>query len=204
MVRSSKARSRMRAGVGSRKQSEGYESFDSISTERHDILAMERHLKITSLMNELVQLVEDEVLISSADKFLLKELQTRMQFSIAARVAPTDPPVPEVAPAKWLERKNRDETPLDFIRREYAPWLGKGLSKRDIRRLDRSLYLAFYAWKAEGGVIPPDFDLPTQKQVNDAELERRGFASGQLDLGVREAMRLYHVMKRRPRGPRRG
>jgi hypothetical protein len=187
MPRTSKIRSRRRAGV---------ERDDDIQT-------MERRLKITTLMNELVELVENEDSISSADKSTLKKLQTRIQFAITAGASATPAlSIPQLAPAKWLERKNKDETPLDFIRRGYAPWLGKGLSKPDIRRLDRSLYLAIYTWTRAGGVIPPDFDLPTRKQVNDAELKRRGFSSGQLDPDTREAMRLYHVMKGRDRRPR--
>jgi hypothetical protein len=68
MPRTSKIRSRRRAGV---------ERDDDIQT-------MERRLKITTLMNELVELVENEDSISSADKSTLKKLQTRIQFAITA------------------------------------------------------------------------------------------------------------------------
>ena len=83
----------------------------------------------------------------------------------------TPAPLPAEPPALWLKRSNRKEAPIDFISREYAPWLGKGLSRPHIRQLDKSLYLALYKWLSGGGKLPDDFELPTLSEVGDRKLQ---------------------------------
>jgi hypothetical protein len=55
--------------------------------------------------------------------------------------------LPTRAPALWLKRdRNEPENPAQFTRRVYGTWLGKGLTRRDLRVLDPELYRALSVW----------------------------------------------------------
>lgn len=56
------------------------------------------------------------------------------------------PPLPDKAPELWSEREGRSENPVAFIRRVYAPWLGRGLIRPHVKALDPALYNAFNVW----------------------------------------------------------
>lgn len=78
--------------------------------------------------------------------------------------------LPENAPALWNEHREAGDTPPTFIKRHYEPWLGKGLTRADIRRLDQKLYQALASWVQRHG--DPGLDLPTIKEINDRWVER--------------------------------
>lgn len=84
--------------------------------------------------------------------------------------------LPEKAPAIWKADKMADDSPPDFIKRHYGAWLredGTGLTRPDVKRLDRSLYIAIANWlQKDGNSFPPDCPLPTKSEVIDRELER--------------------------------
>ena len=63
------------------------------------------------------------------------------------------------------------EAPPDFIRRVYAPWVGNGLTKADLRKLDPGLYRALYNWVGRGNALPDDLPLPTRQEANDKLVE---------------------------------
>lgn len=92
------------------------------------------------------------------------------------------PPLPEKAPALWATDKQKGDTPVTFIQRHYAPWLGKGLSRPDIRQLDPQLYMALANW-LRGNPLPEGFDLPTKKQVTDSIAEKAGLTVRPTDDG---------------------
>lgn len=113
--------------------------------------------------------------------------------------------LPAEAPALWLQRADRSQTPPAFIREHYRPWLGKGLTQAHILRLDRSLYNALHKW-LRSNPMPPDLDLPTRKQWNDRALAAMGTPTAAQSLGralkeaspeVRERIRLYDLARRR-------
>lgn len=106
--------------------------------------------------------------------------------------------LPTQAPALWLERENRKETPPEFIKREYAPWLGRGLTQAHIRRLDKSLYMALHKW-LQSHDWPADLDLPTRKELNDRQLAAAGLPAdpAQADARSREQMRLNAMAQAR-------
>lgn len=160
---------------------------------------MERHLKLASLMSELVSTAEQEPAIDSILRGSLKELQLRLQFALSTGALSPQPSLPTVAPALFVERENKKENPVDFIRRVYGAWLPV-LSTDVLRRLDFSLYIAYYRFKSCGGQIPADFVIKSKKQKNDEELARRGFTTGNLDPEAREALRLLRLAKDRKRG----
>lgn len=79
------------------------------------------------------------------------------------------PPLPEKAPALWKDDKQHGDTPVTFIKRHYEPWLGKGLSRPDIKRLDPSLYTSIANW-LKRNTFPDDFALPTKSEAINANL----------------------------------
>ena len=74
--------------------------------------------------------------------------------------APDTPALPEKVSALWAEAKEPDDTPPAFIQRHYAPWLGNGLTRADVRRLDPQLYMALANWLRKND-LPEGFELPT-------------------------------------------
>jgi hypothetical protein len=57
-----------------------------------------------------------------------------------------DPCLPGEAPERWSERDGRKENPIAFIRRVYAPWLNRGLTRAHLLAIDRPLYTALAVW----------------------------------------------------------
>jgi hypothetical protein len=151
--------------------------------------------RIVSLLDEVAELMRRDPGIDRRALEYLIQLQSRIRlissFGSQSSVLPSRPPT------KWLDRADRKESPIDFIRREYSPWLGKGLSRPFIRKLDKSLYAALCNWISENGDLPEDIDLPTRKQLNDRRLEEVGYASGGASAEQREALRLYQAARRR-------
>ena len=137
----------------------------------------------------------------SAQIAFLTRLVSRLGF--AARIFPRSTGLPDQAPALWLERKDRGQSPPEFIRRHYAPWLGR-LTQADIRRLDRSLYMALHKW-LRTNAMPDDLDLPTRKEMNDRLLAAREEDAGRPPRPYptlpedREAQRLHEAARRRAR-----
>lgn len=174
-----------------RQQSRDITSYDSDS--------LDRRLRIFVLLNEVADLLLTKPEIDPGALEFLGQLQLRL--SVKSRAQDRDEPeeLPSEAPAKWLDRKNRKETPVEFILREYRPWIGR-ISRANIKILDGSLYSALYRYILKGGDLPTEFDVPTQKEVNTRLLERAGYLSGRISDEQREAVRLYHIAMRRPSG----
>jgi hypothetical protein len=81
---------------------------------------------------------------------------------------------PGVAPAIWRADKLSDDTPPDFIKRYYGPWLradATGLTRPDIRRLDISLYTALANWLKKND-LPADCPVPSKSEAVTAELSK--------------------------------
>ena len=73
------------------------------------------------------------------------------------------------APALWKNDKLAGDTPPEFIKRVYGKWLGKGLDRPTVRRLDPSLGQALDNWLQRND-MPPDLDLPTAKERSAREI----------------------------------
>lgn len=84
--------------------------------------------------------------IAEAMRRLKPELFAAFQEAKSAQAAPQGATqnLPTVAPALWEERTSgREVSPADFIREHYAPWLGNGLTRAHIGKLDEKLYTAY-------------------------------------------------------------
>ena len=127
------------------------------------------------------------------------EIVTELFPELLGTIAESSVTLPSMAPASWAKGKQPGDTPPEFIRRHYAPWLGKGLTRPDIKRLDPQLYVGLNNW-LRNNEMPADVDLPTLKEKNDRWVERvrEGSAPGPLDL--KGARRLVDVASRRQGG----
>lgn len=93
------------------------------------------------------------------------------------------PSLPKEAPALWDKDKQPGDTPPDFIKRHYAPWLGKGLARNNLGHLDPKLYTALTNWLRKNN-LPEDFDLPNKSESWSAD------PMGDTPPEVREARRI--------------
>lgn len=99
----------------------------------------------------------------------LERTEAEGRVSWVERVGePERQPLPEKAPALWAQAKEPGDTPPTFIQRHYAPWLGKGLSRADVRHLDPQLYMALANWRRKND-LPEGFALPTKSEKLAAE-----------------------------------
>ena len=118
---------------------------------------------------------------------------------------PTSPPdFPATAPELWRGGRNNPESPPEFLRRVYEPWIGNGLSKPMLRRLDPRLLKAIYNWEGAGNILPDDLRLPSQKHVNDLLLADETVIEQHLGRftgkeALREAARIKSAKDRRER-----
>jgi len=170
------------------------------AAQKVDLAAIDKLLKTAaSLMKGSSKLNRD------AFEYL-RRLRVAVRFAMSGSEAVESQS--HFAPCKWNERTHRSESPVDFIRREYAPLLERGsLSRADIRRLDRPLYAALYQWIAKNGELPRDIDLPRLKEANDRKLAivgkvkppRRLLRVSELSPTEREHLRLYKLAQKRRR-----
>jgi hypothetical protein len=113
------------------------------------------------------------------------------------------PEMPLIAPALWKTDKQHGDTPPDFIKRHYSPWLrndATGLGRADLKRLDPSLYTALANWlRKPEHTLPEDCPLPTVQEKNDAQIA--SLEAGTLVFGdsVKDYSRLMQAKYRRER-----
>ena len=83
------------------------------------------------------------------------------------------PSLPAEAPCLWVNRTDKKQSPVDFIRSVYEPWLNKGLTRGHLNRLDHSLYVALRRWlKRPENELPADIDLPEKREQVDRDLQK--------------------------------
>lgn len=185
-------------------------NLESNKTDNHDQRRHDRHLNIDQMGSDPSEHVRRK--LDKIDAFIesnpgipvsglilelfpeLNYLEEEVEISL-----------PTVAPAMWPKDRGTVEgaleTPPQFIKRVYEPWLGKGLTTADVRRLDEPLMQAHYYWCRKHGT-PSDLDLPTKEQTNDRALAKaRDGATGALKVSgaftLKEAQRLYQAERRR-------
>lgn len=149
--------------------------------------------RISSLLSELAELMRQERLGKEAIHHV-HQLQMRVQFAAYNPRTVADE-IPAQAPAKWSKRDKKNESPVDFIRREYADWIGKGLTRAHLRRLDMTLYDALNHW-LKSNELPSEIDLPTKTELIDRKIAQAGLGSISFS-SQPEKLRLYRAARRR-------
>lgn len=112
--------------------------------------------------------ITDEYLLDSAQRILnrlsgpipakgaqlsLTEQIAILRVAIAVReheLGIKDPPrLPETAPTYWADRNPEgDMNPAEFARAIYGRWIGNGLTRQHLRKLDYPLYRALSVWES--------------------------------------------------------
>ncbi len=135
----------------------------------------------------------------------LSELPNPKEAGGAVRsLATAPPPLPETAPETYQGLRGPEKPPA-FVKRVYGEWLGQGLTRAHIRKLDPKLAAAINNWLSQpGNEWPADVDLPTLKEQNTRIIEeltssRPGDSPREVvgDFSMREAERLRSAMRRR-------
>jgi len=110
--------------------------------------------------------------------------------------------LPKKAPELYQDRAYASENPPDFINRVYNDWLGKGLAKNNLMKLDSPLYFAHAGWVRRHG-RPDNLDLPTLKELNDLELKMMEMGDGEtlpcpaFRHELKDQIRLYNAARNR-------
>ncbi|MEA2902770.1 MAG: hypothetical protein QOI12_157 [Alphaproteobacteria bacterium] len=115
--------------------------------------------KLIDLLNAANKLVNAEpnlvpILTGHALRKFFNQVSGRLK--VTARL-------PTIAPEVWSERpRGHPETCVEFIKRVYDPWLGRGITRAYIRDLDESLIRTFDVFVVRNGQ-PADLNLPAMK-----------------------------------------
>lgn len=126
-----------------------YEQLDSY-------LVADEEIRLEFIQSEIRQLAKEAFSLCSDDANLKKDFARRC----CAIFDDSEEEVilPSRAPELYKEREDRKENPVNFIRRVYGSWLGKGLLRPHIKKLDLPLYQSLYRFG-----IPDDFDVVLPK-----------------------------------------
>lgn len=174
---------------------------------------------IAVLISMIEQIIEDAVKVTPSEEkyttMLLKKLRyikanglalkpppylspvDRMLRAIARSQTETPPSKPEVAPELWPTiAQQQNETVVAFIDRVYGNYLGHGLTRADIRRLDPPLYQALNSWLRKKASYLP-FELPTLQEETDARLLWKKESPADLEKRARELEREASAIRRR-------
>lgn len=129
---------------------------------------------ITDEIERLFNLLSDPVkfeaafrhaVISAGQGHLLRSNLPTPPLPVPVSASPTVK-LPAVAPALWLKRTNKQQQAPDFIEKTYGQWLGKGLTRAHIHKLDAPLYNALARWLTVNKTLPEGVKLPTQAEWN--------------------------------------
>lgn len=130
-------------------------------------------------------------------KFHLSKIREIIESQkLEARDSDHSLPLPETAPVLWSEGKFKKESPPEFIKRVYEPWLGNGLTRSHIKSLDRKLYQAFATWATRHPGESFGFDLPTRSEITDKWVQRVS-SSSELGDSLRQVRRYESAVRRR-------
>lgn len=125
---------------------------------------------------QVIELVERLAISKDSKNILVDNIKERIDWALKSEVVRETDHLIDYVKERWLVHRIGEDTPVSFIQRVYARWLGSGLSKSHIREVDPQLYRAFYNWAARHE-LPDGFSLPTQREVSDAVVAQ---ATGQL------------------------
>lgn len=153
---------------------------------------------IDKLLNAVSDMMQHEPSIDKQAFEHMRQLRVRIRFAMS------DLDKRAAAPRKWLDRVDRGESPVNFLRREYAGLFGQ-ISRPDIKRLDKSLYAALTNWVSKYGDLPPDINIPTKGEAIEKKLKIAGEVKApsrsrrvsEMAASDVEKLRLYDLVRQR-------
>ncbi|OYQ37567.1 hypothetical protein CHU95_01025 [Niveispirillum lacus] len=131
---------------------------------------------------------------SRLDQLLSQVQQALMEGTSGGGASPQADPdrLPDHAPMLYMDRVNRDQSIVEFMRDAWMPWIRSGLLTRpDLRRLDPQAYMAMANWLRRND-WPADLPIPTKSETVTAELSDPA--------RLREARRLLRAHRGRRKG----
>jgi hypothetical protein len=177
---------------------------DKPAAEREQSSVEEGHLaNIEKLLNATYDLMRQEPTLDRSAFENLRQLRVKVRFASSATWR-SNSAIPNVAPRLW-EQRTEEMSPLRFLAQAYEEPLRLGIiSRADIRRLDKQLYLALYSWKITSEELDR-IGLPTKKALNSKKLAAAGSLKrpsqslkvAELPPAERERARLWSVARRR-------
>jgi hypothetical protein len=157
--------------------------------------------------SEFIQSITIQFEIYSANASLSDDDKRALADKIAKNLAAKttrEELLPTEAPALWSERKTgRGVSPADFIRSHYGSWIGKGLNREHIRKLDQKLYQALATWIARHGLpedlsgLAPSRSDRVTSEIFEAGIKTPSDAYKMFPDDRLKAERLYKAAKRR-------
>lgn len=110
---------------------------------------------------------------STADAEDVAGIAIKIALDVKSASSKSKPQIalPKKARKLWTGNHLDDDNPATFIMREYAEYMGKGLTTGTIRRLDPTLASLYSAWKNPKEGPPPElpagFELPSARKAID-------------------------------------
>lgn len=164
-------------------------------------------LNLDRLLNAAQELMRNEPTLGKAAFEHLRQLRVKVRYAISATTPDRPNALPSRAPALWDARVDREISPLTFLVNTYKIWLDAGnISRADIRRLDKHLYLSLYRAGITGKQLD-EIGLPTKSSLIDRKLAKAGKVKapsrtmllGELPAEERDKFRLYQASRARQR-----
>jgi hypothetical protein len=160
---------------------------------------------IDKLLGTVAELMKKEPALDRQAFEHLRALRVRIRFAMGDRASYQAGTIPTKPPTRWLERIDKTEPVVDFLRREYSTWLGKGMIRSDLKRIDKSLYDALNNWLSKHGTLPSNIDLPKKREIYDQKIQQAGplkapsrsRRASEMGQSEREQVRLYDVARHR-------
>lgn len=163
----------------------------------------DRDSSLNSIVDRIDQLRDFALYSESQEdiRSLASSLFPEWNIPEADRQTSLDISLPNEAP-EFYQGLRGPETPPEFVNRVYGQWLGNGIDRAHIKKLDPKLYVAIDNWSRKNE-WPSDVDLPTRGAQNQRTLERLRAAApdGKVstvvgDFTAREAARIRSAAQR--------
>lgn len=116
----------------------------------------QRRLPVFRAAAQALDRVETKFGLDLEERRALREALVGSVRDFIASGGAAEPDLPDKAPERWSSREGRKENPVAFIRRVYAQWLDRGLTRAHLLTIDRPLYTALAVWMHRH----PDVEFP--------------------------------------------
>jgi hypothetical protein len=166
-----------------------------------------RHLfSIDKLLGAAFEMMKQEPSVEQSVFEQCRQLRVRIRYALSAAIAKDSngEEIPAIAPSLWKDRLDKSEDPISFTKRIYSKWIGKNLSRTDVKRLDKQLYAAIYNLDNPNDRLD-QIGLLKKRQINDLLLSKAGKLKRppklkrmfELSPEEQENARLYYLARRR-------
>lgn len=129
------------------------------------IILADEELRRHNLKLIVQSLIQEAFEIACSNEEERQNFIDGIYHAMTGKVVPNSPEriePPTIAPEFYKERVDRKENPVAFIRRVYGPWLGRGITRPQLKHLDVALYQGLYRFLRDNEE-PTDIELGLPK-----------------------------------------